>query len=157
MNQQQIFEFERSFTGSFRCIPMIVRFSLDRVGIKLTLRQWSRIGRSARHQLVHTSCDTPDEVAAYRALLIQMIESRADEPVKVIDIDMQPEWRRVDRVPDRVINRARAGGLEPPSLSFWSACTPLQRFALYKLTRVEHDNDNFEPALCEFMAEAAIT
>ncbi len=157
MDELQIFDFERDFAGSLRCIPMIVRFKLDHSGVKLSLRQWSCFGRSARGQLVRMPCDAPGEVAAYQALLIRLIESCADEPVKTMQIDTQPEWVRVDCVPDCVAGEARARGLEPPSLSLWSAWTPLQRFALYKLTRPGHDNDNFEPALREFMTELAST
>lgn len=44
-----IFEFERDFAVSLRCIPMIARQKLDIVGIKMTLRQWSRLpGQSTR-------------------------------------------------------------------------------------------------------------
>jgi hypothetical protein len=40
--------------------------------------------------------------------------------------------------------------LFPPSRSQWAALTPLQRFALIKLTRDNHDNVNFAPAMREF-------
>ena len=32
----------------------------------------------------------------------------------------------------------------------WAALAPLQRFALYKLTRPGHKNENFLPAMREF-------
>jgi hypothetical protein len=155
MDELQIFDFERDFAGSLRCIPMIVRFKLDHSGVKLTLRQWSRFGRDAREQLVRMPCDAPDEITAYRAFLIRLIEACADEPVKTMEIDAQPEWACVDHVPERVIGQAHACSLEPPCISLWSAWTPLQRFALFKLTRAGHDNDNFAPALREFTTTMA--
>jgi hypothetical protein len=157
MNELQIFDFERDFAGSLRCIPMIVRFKLDQTGVKLTLRQWSRFGRGAREQLACMPCGLPSEVAAYQAVLMRLIESRTDEPAKTMEIETHPEWARVDCVPDRIVKRARARGLEPPNLSLWSMWTPLQRFALYKPTQPGHDNDNFAPALREFVGELAIT
>ena len=47
-----LFDFERDFAGSLRCIPMIARQKLDIVGIKLSLRQWSRFTRDERRQPV---------------------------------------------------------------------------------------------------------
>lgn len=43
-----LFDFERDFAGSLRCIPMIARQKLDIIGIKLSLRQWSRFTREER-------------------------------------------------------------------------------------------------------------
>jgi hypothetical protein len=36
------------------------------------------------------------------------------------------------------------------SLANWQQCTPSQRFALIKLSRSNHENANFYPALQEF-------
>ena len=44
-----LFDFERDFAGSLRCIPMVARQKLDIVGIKLSLRQWSRFTHEAQH------------------------------------------------------------------------------------------------------------
>jgi hypothetical protein len=151
MDELQIFDFERDFAGSLRCIPMIVRFKLDLVGVKLSLRQWSRFGHRDREQLVGMPCEMPDEVADCRAFLIFLIESFADEPVKNLEVVAHPEWSHTDRAPDRVVRLALDRGLEPPSADIWASWTPLQRFALFKLTRPSHDNDNFEPALQEFL------
>ncbi len=52
MNDQQLFAFENDFVATLRCIPMAVRFKLDRCGIKLTLRQWSRLTHSDRTDLL---------------------------------------------------------------------------------------------------------
>ncbi len=156
MDELQIFEFERDFAGSLRCIPMIVRFKLDHSGVKLSLRQWSHFSRDAREQLARMPCEAPAEVTTYRAILIGLIEACTDEPAKTMEIETSPAWACVDHVPDRVISQAQACGVEPPSLSLWSSWTPLQRFALFKLTRAGHDNDNFEPALREFAARLPV-
>jgi hypothetical protein len=49
-----------------------------------------------------------------------------------------------------VADYARRVGQTPPSDRQWSALTRLQRFALIKLTRDNHDNVNFIPAMMEF-------
>ena len=38
----------------------------------------------------------------------------------------------------------------PPTVAQWAALSPLQRFAIFKLTRPGHTNENFEPAMREF-------
>lgn len=40
--EHTFFKFEADFVDTLRCVPMIVRFKLDTVGIKLSLRAWSR-------------------------------------------------------------------------------------------------------------------
>jgi hypothetical protein len=41
-------------------------------------------------------------------------------------------------------------GRKPPLVDQWRALSSLKRFTLYKLTRPNHDNDNFIPAMQEF-------
>ena len=67
MNDNHLFAFEDDFVASLRCIPMAVRLKLDRSGIKLTLRQWSRFTTDDRRELLDTPCRSAGEVAAYRS------------------------------------------------------------------------------------------
>jgi len=69
-----IFDFERGFAGSLRCIPMVVRFELDHCGIKLTLRQWAKFTREERARLVDAPCDTTENVNTYGNYLAGRIE-----------------------------------------------------------------------------------
>ena len=69
MNDNQLFAFEDDFVAALRCIPMAVRLKLDRSGIKLTLRQWSRFTRSDRQILLDAPCRTFEEISEYRAWL----------------------------------------------------------------------------------------
>lgn len=87
MDELQIFEFERDFAGYFRCIPMIVRFKMDHSGVKLTLRQWNQFNYDAREQLVRRLCEAPNEINAYREFLVDLIETRTDEPAKMMSVD----------------------------------------------------------------------
>ena len=49
-----------------------------------------------------------------------------------------------------VAGYARRLGVQPPSREKWAALSPLQRFVSIKLTRDNHDNVNFIPAMREF-------
>lgn len=145
-----IFEFERDFAGSLRCIPMIARQKLDIVGIKMTLRQWSRLSREERGRLVEMLCDTSAEQEAYRALVLDLIAARADEPVRFLPPQTLADWREEDCMPEAVSIQARADGVPVPAPEQWAKLSPLERFALIKLARSKHENENFVPALKEF-------
>ncbi|EHH69619.1 nitrate reductase associated protein [Gluconobacter morbifer] len=145
-----IFEFERDFAGSLRCIPMIARQKLDIAGIKMTLRQWSRLTREERGMLVDMPCETDREQASYRALVEKLIMTRADEPVRFLTIQALEDWREKDRMPEAVLAQARADGVSAPTPEQWAGLVPLKRFALIKLARSKHENENFVPALKEF-------
>jgi hypothetical protein len=145
-----IFEFETDFAGSLRCIPMCVRLKLDQSGIKLSLKQWNRIPPPERRQLVDRPCNDPIETQAYQRYLVALIETHTKTAVEFAPVDESPPWVDSARVPERIRSYASGLGLVPPSVEQWTALTPLQRFALFKLTRPGHSNDNFLPAMREF-------
>lgn len=145
-----IFEFERDFAGSLRCIPMIARQKLDIVGIKMTLRQWSRVSRDERGMLVDMPCDTKAEQDTYHALVQDLIATRTDEPVRFLATQRLEDWREADRMPEAVLTQSQTDGVPPPTPEQWAALAPLKRFALIKLARSKHENENFVPALKEF-------
>src|SRR5262245_56356709 len=144
-----IFDFELDFAGTLRCIPMAVRFKLDQCGIKLSLRQWSRFTREDRAELLERVCSSPVTSAAYGEYLARLIETRAKQSAEHLPVDTAPVWN-AEQVPDRVASWAESVGVPAPRANQWARLTPLQRFALYKLTRPGHDNDNFVPAMREF-------
>ncbi|MBB2206555.1 nitrate reductase associated protein [Gluconacetobacter takamatsuzukensis] len=145
-----IFDFESDFAGSLRCIPMIARQKLDIAGIKLSLRQWSRFSREERGQLADLPCETVADQEAYRALVLHLIAVRSDEPPRHLAVNGFDDWREADRMPEAVRIQAEADGVAPPTPAQWARLTPLQRFALIKLARSQHENENFVPAMKEF-------
>ncbi|GBQ22632.1 hypothetical protein AA12717_1254 [Gluconacetobacter sacchari DSM 12717] len=145
-----IFDFESDFAGSLRCIPMIARQKLDIAGIKLSLRQWSQLSREGRGRLADLRCGTAEEREAYRALVLCLIAARSDEPPRYLATADFADWREAGRMPDAVRAQADADGVPPPTPAQWAALTPLQRFALIKLARSQHENENFVPAMREF-------
>jgi hypothetical protein len=145
-----IFRFEVDFGGTLRCIPMSVRLKLDQTGIKLSLKQWNRIPPPGRRELVERPCTTAVETEAYKKYLVSQIEAHTRTTVEYAPLDASPPWADATAVPERISEWAAGLGVAPPSAEQWALLTPLQRFALFKLTRPGHSNENFLPAMREF-------
>jgi hypothetical protein len=145
-----IFAFELDFGGTLRCIPMSVRMKLDQTGIKLSLKQWNKLPAEERRQLVENPCDEPAQIESYKRYLITLIEEFTKTSVELATLDDSPPWAASAVVPERICDWARTLGVAAPSIEQWTTMTPLQRFALFKLTRPGHSNDNFIPAMREF-------
>ncbi|HXO64321.1 MAG TPA: nitrate reductase associated protein [Steroidobacteraceae bacterium] len=145
-----VFRFEVDFGGTLRCIPMSVRMKLDQTGIKLSLKQWNRIPSDARRELTERPCNSAVEMEAYRQYLVSLIEAHTKTAVEFAPLDPAPPWSDAAAVPDRIRQWARGLNVTPPSGAQWAALTPVQRFALFKLTRPGHTNENFLPAMREF-------
>lgn len=150
MDHAELFAFESDFVASLRCIPMAVRLKLDRSGIKLTLRQWSRFTLEHRQGLLVQPCRSPSEIGDYRALLVRLVALRSGEEARPLAEKPVPLWESPWPLPDAVEAFARLSGVSPPTPDAWGRLTELQRFTLLKLTRDNHDNVNFVPALREF-------
>ncbi len=145
-----VFAFELDFGGTLRCIPMSVRLKLDQSGIKLSLRQWNILSAEERRQLVEKPCDDLSQIESYKRYLISLIEQYMTTSVELLPLDDSPPWTNLAVVPERIGVWACNLSVAPPTREQWGALTPLQRFALYKLTRPGHSNDNFIPAMREF-------
>jgi hypothetical protein len=143
------FQFEADFVESLRCIPMQVRLKLDTCGIKLKLPQWHRFSDQERQQLVDLPCDTEVETQHYRDMLQQMVCDRTGEPATELAVDPNPEWKNSTVIADSVLQKAQEVGVAL-QVQQWENLTPDQRFALLKLSRSNHENRNFLPALKEF-------
>lgn len=145
-----IFKFETDFAGALYCIPMAVRRKLDLSGVKVSLKQWNRFTLEQREHLVARECDTPEEVDAYQREVARLLEARAGDTPQFLNQETGTEWKDTSSVPQRVIDYSAERGVPAPSLAQWAALTELQRFALFKLTRPGHTNENFIPAMREF-------
>ncbi len=145
----QFFQFEQDFVESLRCIPMQVRLKLDTCGIKLKLTQWHKLSRQERQTLVELPCTTESEIKTYRELLQRLVLERAGVPATDLPIDPNPVWTDTTTIP--VITQAAVQELGVTvTLDQWSKLTIEQRFALIKLSRSNHENENILPALKEF-------
>lgn len=57
-------------------IPRSVRDKLDRVGIKLHLKDWERLTLDERRGLIEQPCDSADDLTRYRSDLIALVRRR---------------------------------------------------------------------------------
>ncbi len=146
---KDFFKFEEDFVTSLRCIPMGVRYKLDTCGVKLKLEHWNKFSQEARQQLVTEPINTPEEITNYRNLLYQYAEQYTEIPLKDLPIEENPAWLNSEKMADTVQEKAGELGVNL-TLEQWQNLTPIQRFALIKLSRPSHENKNFLPALKEF-------
>jgi hypothetical protein len=143
------FQFETDFVDSLRCIPMQVRYRLDTCGVKLKLHQWNLFTLTDRAQLVDFDPQTDLEIDRYRELLVQLIQERSGEAASLLSIAPQPAWLNELLIPVVLTEKVAAAEVNL-SLLQWQQLTPLQRFALIKLSGASHEQNNFLPALQEF-------
>jgi hypothetical protein len=145
----QFFQFEADFVASLRCIPMQVRFKLDTCGVKLKLHQWSCFETDDRQALVDRPCGSPTEIQDYHDWLHGVIQLRSGETATDLPIETHPDWENQSTIPESVLEKGRSVG-QSLTIQQWEMLSPLQRFALIKLSRSNHENSNFLPALQEF-------
>ena len=143
------FEFEDEFVDDLRCIPMVVRYKLDTCGIKLKLAQWNQFSEDEREQFVFQPCDSEDEIDDYREFLTDLVFMYAETEAAEIPVEENPPWLNVSAIPTSLEEKAQACDTSI-SLKQWKALSPLQRFALIKLSQPGHESKNFLPALKEF-------
>lgn len=143
------FQFEADFVDSLRCIPMQVRFKLDTCGVKLKLAHWHQLTQEERQILVQYPCATTAEIQTYRQLLHQYVQDHSGELPSDLTIEPEPAWLDPTTVPASVEEQCQTVGVHLTTTQ-WCYLTPLQRFALIKLSRSQHENKNFLPALKEF-------
>ncbi len=143
------FQFEADFVDALRCIPMRVRYKLDICGIKLKLHHWHQFTQTERQQLVDLPCESAQEVLSYRDTLQALVIHYSGSPAQDLPVDPRPAWLEDTQIPDSVQVKARESEVSLTSAQ-WASLSPLQRFALIKLSRSGHENRNFLPALREF-------
>ena len=148
-NSDRFFQFEADFVGSLQCIPMLVRMKLDNCGVKLKLAHWNKFSQAERQTLVNLPCNTDSERQIYRDYLQNLVTAKTGKPASELAIDPNPPWLETTAIPDAVSSKAKSCQVQI-SLEQWLNLSPAQRFALIKLSRPSHENQNFMPALREF-------
>ncbi len=145
----QFFQFEADFVDTLRCIPMQVRYKLDTCGIKLKLQHWHSFSTIQRQTLIDLPCTTIDEIQNYRENLRSLVYQYFQTYPNDLPIEENPAWLDPTAIPISVLHHAQELKVAI-ALSQWQNLTPLQRFALIKLSTSNHENNNFLPALQEF-------
>ncbi|MCS7292985.1 MAG: nitrate reductase associated protein [Gloeomargarita sp. SKYBB_i_bin120] len=144
-----LFQFEQDFVDTLRCIPMVVRYKLDVCGVKLKLQHWHRFTYAQRLWLVQAPCDTAPEKARYREQLRAWVTELTGAPPADLPVPDPLPWES-DGIPTAILRQLQTVGQAPFDEEQWRRLSPLQRFALLKLSQPGHENRNFLPALREF-------
>jgi hypothetical protein len=145
----QFFKFETEFVDSLRCIPMQVRYKLDTCGIKLKLQHWHTFSAIQRQRTIDLPCTTSEEIEYYRENLRSQVFQNLNTYPSDLPIDPNPAWMQLDTIPVSVLQHAQELNIAIAKIQ-WQNLSPLQRFALIKLSTSDHENNNFLPALQEF-------
>ncbi|PZO39200.1 MAG: nitrate reductase associated protein [Pseudanabaena frigida] len=145
----QFFQFEAEFVASLRCIPMQVRYKLDTCGVKLKLQHWFSFSIAQRQHLIELPCATDNEIKIYRETLRSLVFGYFNTYPSDLPIDPNSAWMETSSIPLGVLHHVEELNLVL-ALSQWQSFSPLQRFALIKLSTSNHENNNFLPALQEF-------
>jgi hypothetical protein len=148
-SDSSVFGFESDLERSLACIPLAVRFKLDKCGIKLSLTQWQQLPEGKRQDLLRVRCDTDVEIADFRHVLQALITAACSDEPRQLEVGVHPPWNAPD-VPGQVRRKTLELGAIPPTPCQWRALTPLQRFVLIKLSRDGDHGRNLMPALREF-------
>ncbi len=145
----QFFQFEAEFVASLRCIPMQVRYKLDTCGVKLKLQHWFSFSIAQRQHLIELPCITDDEIKVYRDTLRSLVWQHFNTYPSDLPIAENPVWMQIESIPISILQHAQELDVKISS-SQWQSLNPLKRFALFKLSTSNHENNNFLPALQEF-------
>ncbi|MFB2937416.1 nitrate reductase associated protein [Aerosakkonemataceae cyanobacterium BLCC-F154] len=145
----KFFQFESDFVNSLRCIPMVVRYKLDTCGVKLKLSHWNYFNLAEREALVDLPCSTPNEIKTYREFLQELVTKQTGSPASELPTEEHPAWMDDKIIPADVLGKAQEERVNI-TVEQWANLSPLQRFALIKLSRPSHENNNFLPAIREF-------
>lgn len=147
---ENYFEFEADFVEeNVRCIPMIVRFKLDACGIKLKLKEWSKMSVDERENLAAFPCHTAEQALIYKKYLQEIIHLHTGETATEIPVMANPAWSITDELPFPLQEKLKEFDWTI-SMAQWVKLTDLQRFALLKLSYPGHENRNFPVAMKEF-------
>jgi len=128
---------------------MQVRYKLDTCGVKLKLNHWNHFTLAEREALLDLPCETEKEIQAYREFLQDLVTKQTGTPASELPIEPNPPWMNPTIIPWEVTEKANELGVNI-IIEQWGGLTPLQRFALIKLSRSSHENHNFLPAMKEF-------
>lgn len=147
----EYFQFEQDFMeDNIRCIPMIVRFKLDACGIKLKLKEWSKMTMEEREQLAVLPTEAAHQLQSYAHYLEGLIHKYSGQEATRLSSDkISTAWSLADRVPTELQAKLNDERMSL-TLAQWSNLSLLQRFALIKLSRPGHENKNFPKAMREF-------
>jgi hypothetical protein len=146
-----LFNFEVESSENLKFIPMVVRFNLDRFGLRITLEQWQTLPHEDRVLLARFPADDDTAIEPnFDHALFEMMRTHSNIEPEWFTPEDNPAWRDTAVVPDTVQHQARLAELAAPTSAQWSQLAPFQRYVLAKLSRKATSNHDFVPAMKEF-------
>ena len=151
------FKFEEDLYVKLSSIPVSTRYKLDRVGLKLNPKTWSRFAQEEKLVLCHLSVRSQGEQECYKEYLLYLL-NRLKEKAEWIDPGTlraeKMEWESLGRIPEGVYLKALAlkGLITPVD---WIRLDDLERYALYRLSVEKYGESLFARALEEFLGSTS--
>src|SRR5271155_1079067 len=143
------FKFEDEMHESLQCVPMAVRRKLDRVGLKIGLKQWKSLDRGERLAICHFPVDSSEECDSLGVFIREAMKRRFGVEPKALTDAQRASAEPPASPPSRVVANARAQGFDL-SVEAWSQLDSDERVALMKLGDAETPSHNLGAALKEF-------
>jgi len=146
------FKFEGNIAEELDCVPMAVRRKLDRVGLKISLKQWQQLPRIDRLAICHLPANLEEE----RDVLGQFIREslgRIDGQPGILPLEAQEQAEPPPNPPEDLVQRAEALGFSLNGAA-WTRLDPDERYALTKLGSGQEASHNLAAALKEMLTPA---
>jgi len=146
------FKFEEPLYEALAAIPLSTQFKLDRVGMRLSLKNWGRFAPEERQVLCHLPVRSQGELECYKKYLSFLLK-RWKEHCEPLDpqaaANERSQWENLNGVPESVYLKAlRFRVLLTPEN--WIELDDLERYALFRLSTEKHPDPEFQEALNEF-------
>src|SRR5438552_18895123 len=106
------FQFEAEIYQSLSCVPMAVRRKLDRLGIKIGLEQWQRLGRGERLMICHAPVESSEECEALQLFIDEAVRARSGAPPKRLAIELQQSADPPSMPPAKLTANASMAGVK---------------------------------------------
>jgi hypothetical protein len=146
-----LFNFEIESSENLKFIPMVVRFNLDRFGLRISLEQWQMLPHEDRALLARFPVEDDTAIEPnFDHALFEMMRTHANVEPEWFTPEDNPAWRDTAVVPENVLNQALLANLAAPGAAQWAQLAPFQRYVLAKLSRKTASNHDFVPAMKEF-------
>jgi hypothetical protein len=146
------FKFEDEVYQSLSCVPMAVRRKLDRIGVKISLEQWQRLGRGERLAICHLPVESEEEIGVLRLFTCEAVQNRCGSTPKELSTEARAVADPPDAPPTLLVERARGVGVAL-GLPEWTRLDADERYALVKLGAGSEPSHNLLVALRELLAD----
>ncbi len=146
------FKFEDEVYESLSCVPMAARRKLDRVGLKISLKQWQQLGRGERLAICHLPAESAEECEAVRVFVAEAVRNHCGVEAKELPLSDREAADPPALPPAILIERARAAAITLGQRE-WDKLDRDERYALMKLGGGSETSHNLRAALRELIGD----